>query len=483
MEPKKSKLSLWTLVMLIFVPTFGFSNITNNGVALGPASIPSWLLVCVFYFLPLTAFIAELASANQDKGGGIYSWIECSLGEKWAFVGTWSYYIAGLFYLQFVFSRIPVVASWAIFGENKFSDHNVAMLPYIGIALCIALTWMSTKGVQKFSKISNIGGKFTLAATVLFIVFAIIGYFTGTPTATEFSPGTVIPEFNTTYFATFSWLLFAVAGAEVAGTYINKIDKPKRNFPRGVFIATFLVGGSYVIGSLAMCLVASPQVLTEAGLKDANYIVYKILAENWGLNGKLVVQLYSAILTITSVAAYILWIESPIRAMFCDVPKGTFPKYLTKKDDDGTLSNALWTQCVIVVALIGVPLVGLKSIDAFFRLITDLSALSLVVPYIILTVAYFAFRYKKQEAPFTMFKSNNSAYIVASTTLLIGIAGFIGAGLDSVIGAETNFAALKAIFLTYGGPVILIIAGYSLRLVMRSRQRSQEKLELLVENS
>ncbi len=470
---KSSKLTLWTLVMLIFVPTFGFSNITNNGVALGPASIPSWLLVCVLYFLPLTAFIAELASANQDKGGGIYSWIECSLGERWAFIGTWSYYIAGLFYLQFVFSRIPVVASWAIFGENKFSDENVSLLPYIAIFLCIALTWISTKGVQKFSKISNLGGKLTLGATVLFIVFAILGYFTGTPAATDFSAETIIPKINSNYFSTFSWLLFAVAGAEVAGTYISKIDNPKRNFPRGVFIATFLVGASYVVGSLAMCLIASPQVLTDAGLKDANYIVYKILAENWGLNGRIIVQIYSSILTITSVAAYILWIESPIRAMFCDVPEGTFPRFLTQKNNSDMLTNALWTQCAIVVVLIAVPLSGLNSIDAFFRLITDLSSLSLVIPYIILAVAYFTFRVKRMEAPFTMFKQNFLACGVAIVVLLISAAGFIGAGMDYLVDAETTGAAMKAILTTYGGPLILIGAGYGLRMVMRARLNSK----------
>jgi len=332
------------------------------------------------------------------------------------------------------------------------------------------------RGAKKISKISNIGGKFTVAATVLFILFAIIGYFTGTPSATEFSAQTVIPDFNTTYFATFSWLLFAVAGAEVAGTYINEVERPKTNFPRGVFIATFLVGGSYVIGSLAMCLIASPQVLTDAGLKDANYVVYKILGENWGLNGRLIVQLYSTILTITSVAAYIVWIESPIRAMFCDVPKGTFPEFLTRKDKDGMLKNALWTQCMVVVLLIAVPLFGLESIDAFFRLITDLSALSLVVPYIILAAAYFAFRFKRRTAPFTMFRSNNVAYVVALITLAVSIAGFIGAGLDYLAGAETTMAAIKAIFLTYGGPIILIAAGYGLRMVMQARERTRQTL-------
>ena len=41
------------------------------------------------------------------------------------------------------------------------------------------------------------------------------------------------------------------------------------------------------------------------------------------------------------------------------------------------LFNALWAQCAAVVVLIAVPLIGLESIDAFFRLITDLSSLSL----------------------------------------------------------------------------------------------------------
>jgi len=52
---KKSKLSLWALVMLIFVPTFGFNNITTNAVALGPAAVTSWIIVCLLYFLPLIA--------------------------------------------------------------------------------------------------------------------------------------------------------------------------------------------------------------------------------------------------------------------------------------------------------------------------------------------------------------------------------------------------------------------------------------------
>ncbi|MCF7823886.1 MAG: amino acid permease [Candidatus Marinimicrobia bacterium] len=458
----KGRLSLWSLVMLIFVPTFGFNNITTNGVALGPAAVPSWILVCLLYFLPLTAIIAELASANKHKGGGIYSWIAGSLGDGWAFFGTWSYFIANLFYLQYVFARIPVMVSWAVFGENRFNDQNVALLPYYSVILCLALTWIATRGVKQFSKLSDLGGKFTFISTGLFILLAFAAYLGGTPSATEWTAETVIPDFSTSYFATFSWLLFAVAGAEVAGTYIDKVDQPVRTFPRGVLIATMLVGVAYIIGSMAVSLVASPQVLTEAGLKDANYVVHIILAETLGLSGKLVVQIYAAILVVTSIAAYVVWIESPIRAMFADVPERTFPKFLTSRDENDSFSNALWTQSGVVIILIIIPLLGLASIDGFFRLLTDLSSLSLVIPYIILAAAFLAFRLKGGPGPFTMLKSNQLAISVAVLTVIISVAGFFGAGLDYFVGAETSTEATQAILMTYGGPLVLIALGYAL---------------------
>lgn len=466
------KLGLWTLVMLIFVPTFGFGNITTNAVALGPAAIPSWLAVSVLFFLPLSGIIAELASANSQKGGGLYTWIDCGLGSKWAFIGTWSYFIANLFYLQMVFARIPVMVSWAIFGENRFNDSSTTLLSIMSVILAVILTFIATTGVKKFSKISDFGGKFTLAVTVIFIVFAILGYFMGKPSATEFTTATVIPQLNSSYFATFSWLLFAVAGAEVAGTYIGEVDNPHKNFPKGVIIATIFVAVAYVIGSVAVCLIASPEVIDKAGLKDAGYVVYKLLAENWGINGKIAVRIYAAVLTVTSIAAYILWLESPIRAMFSEVPENTFPKFLTKKNEEGTLKNALWTQCIVVIIMIVVPVIGLNSIESFFELLTNLSSLSLVLPYIILGAAFLSYRLKGNKAPFTMFKSNGFAILVSIVVLILGVAGFFGAGLDYILGAESSSEAVKQILMNYGGPIILILLGYVITWITKAASKN-----------
>lgn len=473
---EKKKIGLWSLVMMIFVPTFNFMNIASNAVYLGPAAIPSWIIVSILFFLPLCGIIAEMASKNRDKDGGIYTWVNDAIGEKWAFIGTWSYFIGILFFLQMAFSRIPVAASWAVLGRNIFNDSNAYMLPILSIIICVVMTYVATIGVAKFSKLASFGGKFTLIATFIFVFMSILGLLIGKPSATEFTAEALIPKFNVNYFATFSWLLFAVSGAEVAGTYIKETDNPKKTFPKAMIRATLLIALSYILGSVAIQLIASKTILQQAGLKDATFVVYKLLAENFGLNGKIVVQIYAAINLITSIAAYIIWLESPIRAMFSEVPEGTFPKFLIKKREDGTLVNALWTQCAMLVILIAIPIFGLNSIDNFFKLLADLSALTVVIPYIILSCAYMVFRRKNKDMDFKFFKSDFVAYILAIMTFILACAGFLGAGLDYVVGS-TGKEAILLIIKTYGGPLILIAVGLVIKYFSK-KSYMKNKIEL-----
>ena len=387
------------------------------------------------------------------------------MGEKWAFVGTWSYFVSNFFYLNMSFSRLPVMLSWAIFGRNLFTDETAHLLPYMGMVLAVLLTWIATNGVSYFSKISNFGGKLTLAITAAFIVFAIFGFFIGHPSETEFTAETVMPTFDTAYFSTFSWLLLAVSGAEIGGTYLKNMKNPKRDFPRAVFISTILIAAAYIIGSIAVLLVASPEIIQEAGVKDASYIVFGMLGDDFGINGQIVLRVYALILTIQSVASYVIWMESPIRALFSEVPEGSFPKVFTKQEPDGTLKNALWIQCAVVLVLIAIPLLGMESLDAFFNTVVNLSALSMVPAYGILAVAYFMYRIQKNkpETDYVAFKSNAVALTLAGIAIALSVMAYIGAGLDYFVGAESTAEAVKSMLSTYGGPVFLIFAGLMLR--------------------
>ncbi|MCJ7691100.1 MAG: amino acid permease, partial [Clostridiaceae bacterium] len=139
---------------------------------------------------------------------------------------------------------------------------------------------------------------------------------------------------------------------------------------------------------------------------------------------------------------------------------GTFPKFLTKKRKDGTLVNALWFQCGVLLVLIIVPLAGLDSIDEFFNLLTTLSALSLAIPYIVLAGAYLVFRLKGNVPPFVMLKSKTAVILASTVVFILGILAFFGAGWGDVAGAKNFSEAIVPIIKVYGGPIIFIIIGF-----------------------
>lgn len=474
MGVNEKKIGLWTLVMVVFVAAYGFSNVTSNLVYIGLAAIPSWILVAILYFIPLTIMIVELAAVNKDKPAGIYSWVECSLGTKWAFVGTWSYYITSIFFLQMVFGKLPVVVSWALFGEDRFTDETAYLLPILGIGCLIALTFIAILGVEKFSRISDIGGQLTLIATVLFILFALVGFIGNVaPSASEFSTENLTPGFDLSYFSTFSWLLLAVCGSEVAGTYITQVDNPRKTYTKSVMIATGLLLGSYILGSVAVCLIMSPEQISEYNIADSQFIVFKVLGDNFGISGKIVVQIYAFINVIASVACYVVWMESPIRAMFSDVPSGIFPKALTKSRPDGTLVNALWMQCAVLFVLMITPILGLSSLENFFVLITNLCALSTIVPYAILVIAYFVFRSRNDDLDFKIIKSKQAAKVVSVVVLILSVAGFFGAGAEDVVGATTGSEAMVTLGMDYGGPILLLFVGWVI-IMLNIRKRKPD---------
>ena len=162
------KLSLVTVSMIIVVTTFGFGNVIDNLVELGLVAIPSWFAVGMLYFLPLALILAEFSSANTESRGGIYSFMARGLNPTWAFVGTWSYFVANIVFLQTVFSSLPIRASLALTGSDVFEDVTW-MLPLLAVLVCVGLTWTATRGLRVFSVLAD-----WLAKAMLLIIAALV---------------------------------------------------------------------------------------------------------------------------------------------------------------------------------------------------------------------------------------------------------------------------------------------------------------------
>lgn len=446
--------------MIIVVTTFGFGNVIDNLVELGLAAIPSWFAVGMLYFLPLALILAEFASDNTESRGGIYSFMARGLNPTWAFVGTWSYFVANLVFLQMVFSRLPIRASLALTGSDVFEDVTW-ILPFLAVLICAGLTWIATRGLRIFSVLADWLAKAMLLSIAALVVVPFVLLLFARGSATTFTAAALMPQLNLDYFATFAWLLFAVAGAEVAAPYVKDTENPQRNFPRAILLTTVLIGAAYILSSIAVALLIPVGDLTKA---TGMYDVWLPWAESLGLPGPMVGRLGMVIITLAFVAAYIIWIESPIRAMFADVPRGTFPAWLTRSDEQGTLHHALWAQAAVTIVLILIPLLsilaGLAGSEAFITLLNDLSSLSLVVPYIFVTLAYIRARRNGMDAPFKMVRSTSLAVAIGVLVLIVSSAGYLGAGLYALQADPIDWLYVAIV---YGGPVLLIGLGLLLR--------------------
>ncbi|HHV74584.1 MAG TPA: amino acid permease, partial [Thermoanaerobacterium sp.] len=87
-DESKKKLTLVPLILMIFTSVFGFNNMPRAFYLMGYSAIPWYILSGITFFLPYAFMMAEFGAAFKEESGGIYTWMERSVGPKYAFVGT-----------------------------------------------------------------------------------------------------------------------------------------------------------------------------------------------------------------------------------------------------------------------------------------------------------------------------------------------------------------------------------------------------------
>lgn len=86
-QKKQAKKMLWiTLAMMAFSTVLGFCNVVNGYVYFdGTKIIFSWILMFLLYFIPYALMVGELGATFKDSEGGVSSWVNETMGVKWAY--------------------------------------------------------------------------------------------------------------------------------------------------------------------------------------------------------------------------------------------------------------------------------------------------------------------------------------------------------------------------------------------------------------
>ncbi len=449
------KLTLVPLILMIFTSVFGFTNMPRAYYLMGYAAIPWYIISAVVFFIPYAFMMAEYGASFKNETGGMYSWMEKSIGGKFAFIGTFMWYASYVVWMVNVASSIWIPFSNFIMGADKtaswslFGLGSTQTLGLLGILLVLVVTFVASKGVEKITKITSIGGTAILALNFvllfggLFVLIANGGDFaeplTNAKQAFLQSPN---PSYGTP-ITTLSFLVFAIfafGGLEVLGGLVDQTENAEKTFPKGLGIAALVISVGYAIGIFACGMFTNWNEILSSDTVHMGNVAY-VVVQNLGFQiGQGLHLSQSAAITMGEwfarfaglsmfaalTGAFFTLAYSPLKTLIQGSPKEIWPGKMGEIKN-GMPLNAMKVQAIIVSVMIAGISLGGDGAKEFFTLLVLMTNVALTIPYMFLSAAFPAFKKKqlagKLETPFMVYKSQKLSTIIAIiVTVFIGFA-------------------------------------------------------------
>lgn len=479
-------ITLTMLIMMIFTTIFGFANTPIAFMQMGYASIIWYILAAVLFFLPVGIMMAEYGSAFNEAKGGIYSWIEGSVGPRVAFIGTFMWLASWETWLVATGSKIWIPLSVFISGSDQTQTWHLGALgsnQVIGILAVlwiIAVTFFATKGIDWIAKISSFGGTMMVVINVLFFILSVyVLISTGFKTAEPIHGlSTLLKSPNPAFaspIAMISFIVYAVfayAGMESMGGITDSMKNPKRDFPRGILISTLIIGVLYALSIFLWGVSANWSGLIDKGnvnLGNVTYIMMDNLGRTFGHQiglstaaaatlGEWFSRFAGLDMFIVYTGSFFVLIYSPLKAFVMGTPKDFWPDHVTQLNKEGMPANAMWYQAAFVVVLILAISFGGATAQSFYNILTLMGNVSTALPYLFLVGAYPFFNQNKAiEKPYLFFKNRYWMWTVTTVSFLVLALSVIFTGLEPLL--EHNWSDA---FWTISGPVIFTVIAVAL---------------------
>lgn len=478
---KQKKLTLITLILMIFTSVFGFANMPRSYYLMGYGAIPWFIFGAITFFIPYAFMMAEYGAAFKDEKGGIYSWMEKSVGPKYAFVGIFMWYASYIIWMINICSTIWIPLSNTIFGVDTtskwklFGLSSTATLGILGVCWVIGAFFVSRRGMSKITKITSVGGIAVTLLNVVLIIGAIIvvilnkGQLAEPITSTMSFVNSPNPAYQniSSMLSFLVFAIFAFGGIEAVGGLVDQTENAEKTFPKGVTIAAIVISVGYSLGIFLIGIFTKwSSVLSgeEVNMANVAYVVMNNLGfqigNAMGVSNGVAIQMgnwlarfvgLSMFLALTG--AFFTLSYSPLKQLIEGTPEKYWPGKMGKIENNMPI-NAMKIQTAIVAVMVLLISVGGKSAQAFFEMLVLMTNVAMTIPYLFLAIAYISFKKKDNiHKPFVVFKNKNLAIIIAIiVTASVGFANIFTIIEPALKGNYTSTIAMIA------GPIIFTIA-------------------------
>ncbi len=456
-HPRRA-LGLRDLVLFYVVVTLSLRWLPLAAAA-GPSTIVIWLIGVAVVFIPLALCVMELSSRYPQEGG-MYVWSKRAFGDSAGFLTGWIYWTSNLPYfpvlLYFAASNALYVGGTRWQGLQSSPSFFIAF-SIAGLALALVV---NVVGLNIGKWLNNLGAIGTWVPVALLFGLAIAAWSKFGP-ATSFPVQSFKPSLTVANAGIWATMLSAFAGAEAASLMGSEIKRPRRDIPRALLIAGFLVVAGYVLGTIALLvMVPREQLNSLEGLMQA----ISSTGERVGWRGLgPTVALLICIANLGTVGAYLAAVA---RLPFVVGVDRYLPSAFARIHPRwGTPYVALIVQAVFSVLIAVMGQAG-SSIRGAYQILVSTTVIATFLPYLFMFAALIRLQREPAEPGVVRIPGGKP---VATAVAILGFVATVLVVIGSVIpdASEPNkvLAVVKVVLLSGA----LVLGGAALYWVGKRR--------------
>lgn len=407
-----------------------------------------YLLAGILFFIP-TAFVSAELGTTWPKRGGIYVWVREAFGKKWALIIIWLDWIYNIFWYPTILALLAGAFAY-IFNPDLANNK------YYMVCTITGLFWIATilncRGMKLSSYVSSFGALIgTLLPMALIILMAIFWFGSGKPLQIEFTWNAFFPHLGEEDKLSFiSTVLFGLLGLEMVATHALEMQRPKKDYPKALFLSVLIILLSIIFSSLAIAMTVPAEKLSlVTGILQA----FTVFLTNYHLPA--FVPIMAIFIILGGFSGVSAWIIGPTKGLLVASEDGLLPKYFGETSKRGVPTRILIAQAIIVT-IISFAYVLMPTINSSFWLLSNITAELAMITYMGLFASAIKLHYSKRNInrPYKIPFGTPGKWLIAGVGFLSCICAFFMGLLPPPTSLIKDVWLYEVILI--GGMVILI---------------------------
>ncbi len=341
--------------------------------ALGIWSVFYYLLGALCFLIPSTLICLAL-SQKFPESGGIYIWVQKSLGPSWGFLAIWMEWINNLVSTPATLASLLGTLSFAGLGFlSKTPTH-------LFLTLCLIylfLTWLNSLNIGTSSKLNTLGALLGTLFPGFLIMGLALGFIFFTPQSHPvfiFDFSHTPSSFSYSNLSLFLSVLSAYSGMQITAFHFQNIHNPKKTLPKALLLSCALI----LLISMGTALALS-SIIPSGSIQIITGVMQSFQAFFNFFKLGFLTPLLAIALALGSLASMSAWIIGPARGFFQFAKFSNTPKIFTQTNQQGMPTGILTIQLFLGLFLLSVYLWMPSVTQAFWFLLVITSQFTLLM--------------------------------------------------------------------------------------------------------